>query len=350
MELSPDPLRRQEPFADGDDYQDGGKAAGGFHGTGGCSAVPSRALPTKAGSSQPPVSIRHRLLRRGVHALLRACPAVAADFLYQQIKGVCRDIGGLDEKVCVVLRDGGRMVLDLKDGQQRHVYYCGFYERRFMACLSRYVTEGSVFVDVGASVGFYTVWAARRVGAAGHIHSIEPNPRALRRLRRNVALNALTNVTLHNVALSDRSGSGYLVPSFEDLAKSRLAGPAERGDDLLAVPVRTLETCLNETGSGRGRRVDVVKIDAEGAETAILQGALPLLTGAAAPCLLVEVDDRLLRRMGSSERELLAFLHGLGYRPFHVTTTGGLRAYRASEKRRGNHNLVFLPAEGSAAG
>src|SRR5207245_289260 len=141
------------------------------------------------------------LLIRAIRGLLSCLPAPVANAVYKQIRGTCRRLGSPDGRRVIPLRIGGRMSLDLSDYTQRAIYYCGFYEPAVVACLSRYVTPGGTFVDGGANVGYYTLWASRRVGDTGRVVSFEPNRKSFEQLNLNVQLNGLRNVSLHNSAL-----------------------------------------------------------------------------------------------------------------------------------------------------
>lgn len=282
-----------------------------------------------------------RMFRRGLRAAIGGLPEGVREFVYRQIKGVVRDVGRWGPEERVILPDGGKMLLDLGDSQQRHLYYCGFYERRSIACLARFLRPGDTFVDIGANVGYFTIWAARRLQPAGRVFSFEPNPQAYARLAANVSANEFTNVVLFNTAVGERESTACLTANRHDTATSYLVS----GDGLevagcVRVPVRSLDSCLAEVGAPR---VSLVKMDAEGSEPAILRGAERTL--ACRPRLLVEVDEMRLERAGSSARELLATLAALGYAPYEVGRRGSLTPLRPG-KRRGRYvNLCFLPRE-----
>jgi FkbM family methyltransferase len=128
--------------------------------------------------------------------------------------------------------------------------------------------DGGLFVDVGASVGFITVRAARR---AEHVIAVEPHPVQFAFLERNVKLNGLTNVTCVNCALGATGGviSLYDVdPSLgpHPLHVSTQSGRGRRHD----VPVRRLDDLVHDD-------VTMLKIDVEGDELQVLSGAQRVL-------------------------------------------------------------------------
>lgn len=113
-----------------------------------------------------------------------------------------------------------------------------------------------VFVDVGAGVGLHTLWAARRLGERGRVLALEPDPAAFARLVHNLAVNGLQGrVTALRCGAADREGAFDLRPD-----------PARPGASI-RVPCRPLEALLAEHGL---ERVDILRIDVEGAEDRVL--------------------------------------------------------------------------------
>lgn len=125
-----------------------------------------------------------------------------------------------------------------------------YYEIFFTGEYPLIIREGDIVLDLGAHIGFFTVYAAKR---ARKVIAVEPLPRNFLNLRRNVKLNRLENVILVNKAIAGRSGYGYLTQKF---LSSHLSS---RG-----IPCRT--TTVDELLEELGVVPDVVKIDIEGAE------------------------------------------------------------------------------------
>jgi FkbM family methyltransferase len=127
------------------------------------------------------------------------------------------------------------------------------------------LVPGARFVGVGANVGFFTLLAAARVGPAGRVVSFEPNPDNRELLGRSLGANGFANVTLHPHAVGERPGTLWLHP-IRNSSLARLAATADGA--AVEVPVVALDETLLDVG-----RVDVIKIDTDGAEPAVLRGA-----------------------------------------------------------------------------
>jgi FkbM family methyltransferase len=190
-----------------------------------------------------------------------------------------------------------------------------------MLGLQDLVGEGSVCVDVGSAAGLYTLALSRLAGASGTVHSIEPlsfaHPACSRLLRARDA----GNVRHHAVALGATKGQavmkvpvrkGGLVTGRSFLAQRACeVGANDEFDDHLSVTVDvdTLDELCKKDDVGR---VDFIKIDVEGAELQVLQGAEGVIE-AWRPAVLVEIEERHTARYGHHADEVVKWLDKRGY-------------------------------------
>ncbi len=154
------------------------------------------------------------------------------------------------------------------------VWASGRTELPVQHALERLVEPGSVFFDIGANVGFFTLLGARLVGSSGAVVAFEPHPENAERLRRNVELNSFEHVDIVVQAVSDVSGDRLL-----DARHSATAAllPSEQADSAAGF-VRVETTWLDDFLAARpDLEPDVVKIDAEGHEVEIVRGMLDTL-------------------------------------------------------------------------
>jgi FkbM family methyltransferase len=147
-------------------------------------------------------------------------------------------------------------------GSAIHRCWLGFYEYEKQQLISREVRPNSVFWDIGANVGFYSLLASKLVGS-GKVFSFEPALRNLSYLRKHLALNRVTNVEVLAMAISDRNGTS----SFE-IEETGFMGHLS-GEGEITVPTATLDSLVEE---GKVLPPDYVKIDIEGAELLALRG------------------------------------------------------------------------------
>jgi len=154
-------------------------------------------------------------------------------------------------------------------GSGPHSCWLGFNEHRQRRVFSREVRPGAVVWDVGANVGSYTILASVLVGPHGHVEAFEPVGENVQYLRRHVALNHLVNVTVHETAVYGRSGRVRFASS-----EDRVLGRIDELAGVLEVEARTVDGLVEE---GIAPPPDVMKIDVEGGEVAVLKGALGVL-------------------------------------------------------------------------
>jgi FkbM family methyltransferase len=179
--------------------------------------------------------------------------------------------------------------------------------------LSEVLRPGMTFIDVGANDGLYSLFAARRVAPTGRVLALEPSLREFSRLERNIQLNKFTGILPLRVAVSNRAGIGTL----------RVAGFGHEGQNTLGdfaydiemagteqVSVTTLDQIVENY---RLQRLDVLKIDAEGAELAILKGGNSAIMKFR-PLILLELVEAALIHQAASRQAILSSLESAGYR------------------------------------
>jgi FkbM family methyltransferase len=222
-----------------------------------------------------------------------------------------------DRYAVVRLDKGFRMKLDLADPEQLKVYFYGHYHERYEADLVQRLLSGDdVFWDVGANVGYFTLVAATALNHRGRIVAFEPGQNAYARLTENIALNPYQNIQTFPVAVSDREGEAVLHLTG-DIADSSASLYPATGSQAGQEVCRTvaLDHVLDSEGL---RPPNLIKLDAEGAELAVLQGAQGLLA-ASPPLWLMEMEEKNLAAAGASKAAVAHFLSGYGYRAAHLS-------------------------------
>jgi FkbM family methyltransferase len=200
--------------------------------------------------------------------------------------------------------NGVWMRIDVGNAPMSLLRAFGLYELRKTAEIERRLSTGDVFVDIGSSEGDFALIAARIVGPTGAVHAFEPEPGNVAIIRDNVALNRFDWITVHAVALSDRDGQADLFRSDVTGWHSLLGGLEHRDRDVVRVPVARLDSLALP-------RIDMVKIDVEGAEAAVLAGARESIARHR-PVILLDTHPSL----GADVAALRAFADALGYDVF----------------------------------
>lgn len=195
---------------------------------------------------------------------------------------------------------------------------------RELRLLPALVRRGDVCLDIGASLGVYSVTLAALVGRRGAVHAIEPRQTAARRLQRVARWLRLTHLTVHDHAVGEFRGSADIVVPGRRLSvpgRSYLSLGAihhDHDDGLVEhsrdrVDVHTIDEVREQVG----RRVALIKCDVEGFELAVLRGAARVLR-TDRPVILCEIEARHTARYGHRSDDVEAFLLRHHYDPVEL--------------------------------
>jgi FkbM family methyltransferase len=206
-------------------------------------------------------------------------------------------------------------------------YVAGTSEPLEQSLLSKYLTPGAVFYDVGANAGFYALIGAKIVGPTGLVYAFEPMPELANRVRRNALLNLMDNVMVVEGAVSNTDGT-VSFGAQGSLSMLNSIRAADGGANQIAVRSLKLDTFC-----GENKPPSLVLIDIEGDEIQALEGALSTIENHR-PILMVEVHY--LGRLFIDFYE--HHLSPLGYR---ASTYGGL-PLKAEPIR---YHALLLPRE-----
>jgi FkbM family methyltransferase len=184
---------------------------------------------------------------------------------------------------------------------------------------------GDVFIDVGANIGVNALLAAALVGSAGKVIAIEAHPTTFAHLERNVRLNGFLNVVVRNAAVGSQAGSLELSTGLLDDSQNHVLSDTG-GTRGIVVPVEPLDAIL----AGHRERIDLLKVDVEGYEKPVFEGAPETLARTRA--IYFEVYERNFERFGYSTRDVLCMLDEGGFAVQRPTPQGNIpvpRDFRA---------------------
>jgi FkbM family methyltransferase len=208
-----------------------------------------------------------------------------------------------------VVRGGLRWSLNPADFEHAGLFWLGAKDTWDLYHLRPLLGPGSVFFDVGANFGYYSLTLAAALNRQCRVHAFEPNPKTYDRLLRHIEWNQMGNViSAYKMAVSDAEGTANLIERSDNSGASRL------GSDAGGVPVAV--TTLDAFCSANAvERLDAVKIDVEGYEARVLAGGRATLSRFK-PAIVIEFWTTGLARAGSSVDEVAGVLEDLGYKLF----------------------------------
>lgn len=202
----------------------------------------------------------------------------------------------------------------------RALFIKGIYDPNSMMVVKSMLPEGGVFIDVGASFGYFSIVATDAVGPNGRVIAIEPSSRDYARLVDNVLINNLGNVvTTHRIALSDKKGSALLSIATEERSALNTLGDEFSFKGVDRIDKEEIETIsLDEfLETNPVDRVDFIKLDIEGSELKALLGARKTIERFK-PALMLGVNENALRASGTDHDKIQMTLTDMKYRAYKL--------------------------------
>jgi len=243
-----------------------------------------------------------------------------------------------NSEVVTTLDGDLQITLRLPNWVDFNMYCLGFYERPLAHYFLGALTARSVVLDVGAYIGQYTLLAARHA-PQGHVVAFEPHPESYQRLEAHVARNKLTNVRILQQAAGAQAGHMSFALA-RTASCSGLLPPGSAAPHVAEVAVTTIDQVVQQLNVPR---VDLIKIDVEGAVGQVLHGAQATLTRDH-PLLIVEVSRELERDVDDTPEAIFALLRQLQYKCYCLRWRGVVSMLVPIQEASVRHeNIIAIP-------
>ena len=215
------------------------------------------------------------------------------------------------------------------------IYHLTYFRSRLHA--------NSVVFDIGAYIGTYAL-AASQIARKGKVYAFEPNPQSAKRLQRSVQIRDIGNIQVVQAALGDHTGELPFTLATYPPQSSLSDSPTSESDvQSISVQVENLDNYCQTRGI---THADYLKIDVEGAELQVLQGAAGMIR-ASRPEMIIELHETMAPNFGYTTQNVVEYLQGLNYTLYQVLP--GIRqphlvpfSYR-SGSGASRHLVVALP-------
>jgi len=210
--------------------------------------------------------------------------------------------------------NGYRILVFVNEEVGCSIYCYRSFERDESALIASVIREDAVCLDVGANVGYYSLLLASRA-PKGQVHAFEPLPRNSHLLNASLLLNGFDNVVLNCCAVGNVDGRTSFTVSQDGAYSSFLDTERRARQSTITVPVTTLASYCRDRGL---LRIDFLKLDVEGAEQMVLEGAAACFADAQLKpkIMMIELYEPMLRRYATSIEAIVAGLRDGGYFPF----------------------------------
>lgn len=210
--------------------------------------------------------------------------------------------------------DGVKFSLNVSSELEWQILAYGGFDFPLLEILKTVVAKGSVFIDIGANIGCICLPLAKYVGPSGCVLSFEADPVVFQKLQNNSSLNSFVQWRGYNHALGSTSGTltfhrAASTGSFGHAVGSLYESDWHTGGSTFDVSVDTLDRAIEKD---QINRVDVIKIDVEGAEMDVLRGSLQTIEKFR-PILCLEVCEHTYTTAGWTPQDLFDLLSPFGY-------------------------------------
>jgi FkbM family methyltransferase len=194
----------------------------------------------------------------------------------------------------------------------------GVYEKPETRFFLKTISRGATFLDIGANIGYYSALALTRVGPAGRVVAIEPDPETFEYLQRTIGANGNDRASVIRKGLADESGTLRLYRNSSNRGDNRFYAN-DLADGHVEVEVARADDVLASLGIGR---VDFIKIDVQGFEGRVFYGLERTIRNSSPLVILSEFWPWGLREAGSDPFEVLKRLQEFGLQLHELATDG----------------------------
>lgn len=243
--------------------------------------------------------------------------------------------------------DGNMMCVDCRDmGVAPSLIMHNIFEEYQTKLTKELIKPGMVVVDIGANIGYYSLIAAKLVGPTGKVYAFEPEPRCFALLVKNIRLNKIGNVFAIQKAVSNKAGTRKFFVDKINWGGSSFSkdNPAKR-DRAIIIKTTTLDNFF------KGKQIDFIKIDTQGAEGLIIAGGEKLIKNNDLK-IIMEFSPLALRNVGEDPSALLQRLQELGFEIKIIDELNQclkkikseqlVKLYRIAEKRCREYSINLL--------
>ncbi len=199
------------------------------------------------------------------------------------------------------------------DDVATRTYYFDYHEPKIFSFLNKYLKDGMTYVDVGANIGVYTLFAAKRVGTRGKVFAFEPQTKTFNRLIENIQLSKLENIIAEQAAVGEQEGKLEIVTNDKYSSVSYTKHINSETSALNTCRMITLDAYFKAV-----KDIDYLKIDVEGFEFYVLRGAEQMLKKKIPSIIQLELIEKFQNRSGSSIKRICQLMNSLGYKFFYL--------------------------------
>lgn len=279
-------------------------------------------MKNKSGKARKTSPLLKSYLRWLINKSLSILPSGSPEFIYTTLlkPRILKNItNGILKRIIpkeTEIKEGVFLELDQSDAVASGAIALGVYERYETELFLSKIKPAMTIIDIGANLGYYTVLASLRAGDGGLVVAFEPEPNFFKLLSKNISRNNLKNVNHFELAIAEKNGVSKLHLSSENKGHNSLICSEE-----LKTSVQVKTTTLDEFLTARKiKKIDVIKMDIEGAEILAIEGMKDALIKNM-PLLFLEFSPHSIVKLNRNPFHFLSTIHEVGYSIFEINKT-----------------------------
>jgi len=232
------------------------------------------------------------------------------------------------------------MLLNPTEHIQQQLFWYGYYEKELADLLKRIVKPNDVFIDIGANIGYFSLFVASNFPSA-KIIAFEPVTGLYQELNNNVALNNMENITTVNIAVGEINEEKELfVSAANNLGMSSFQQPENYSGNKEKVKVVTLGDWFKTSGLSK---INIIKLDIEGSELAALRGMKEIIKERK-PILIIEMNPATLSLFNLKTSDISNYLKEYNFEGFLIFENCKLEHLNQGEINQ-TINVLFIHRE-----
>jgi FkbM family methyltransferase len=242
----------------------------------------------------------------------------------------------------------GKFIFKLEDSLSIFLYKDSYlsklisegFEKDEISFVTKFLKTEDSFMDIGANIGYFSIYAANAIGPSGTVYCFEPTPKVYNRLVSNLKLNGFKNYKAFNFAVSDENKSMYfhISKSEYDAWNSFVFSHKSKSKPIEVKAVKI--DSLVDKGSIVLNTIALVKIDVEGWELPVLKGMTKLLELKHAPVFLVEFTEKNAQISGFSLRQIYDYMINYGFVWYRYDSTENVLRHEPFSDNYPYDNLI----------
>ncbi|MCX7552950.1 FkbM family methyltransferase [Marinicella sp. S1101] len=246
-----------------------------------------------------------------------------------------------DNKALAMTYYGCRLLIDTRNIQHMRIISHGCYEPAVAWAIEENLSSGGKMIDVGTNLGYFTLLGCKLAGHTGQVIGFEANPNIYQMMTSSVFANAFRKRSVtHNLAVFNENKSFEFTWDSAGHGGGRIVNSSNQNLEQNTAHVEAVK--LDDFLKGEDRKFDLMKIDTEGSDPFVLDGAKTIMQENPGSTVILEWSPRFMAARGFPLDEAIKLIDTISKEIHHVTKIGSMRLLEPADLRNIHHGNLLL--------